>query len=159
VWLVAGVSFAISGSILGYIYMSGAALSWTAYSFFTKALFKHHSVIFIVFWQSLAGFICFIPFSVIELKNWGNPTVEIIFHLLFLAILCSAIGHWFYVVAIETLSVTISGIFLNLIPVVTVIGGFIVLGERLRALQWLGAAFVVFGVTLAMWRGKNENVQ
>jgi drug/metabolite transporter (DMT)-like permease len=74
---------------------------------------------------------------------------------LFLAILCSAIGHWFYVIAIETLSVTISGIFLNLIPVVTVIGGFIVLGERLRALQWLGAALVIFGVTLAMWRGKN----
>jgi drug/metabolite transporter (DMT)-like permease len=69
VWLVAGVSFAVSGSILGYVYMSGAALSWTAYSFFTKALFKHHSVIFIVFWQSLAGFICFIPFSVIELKT------------------------------------------------------------------------------------------
>jgi drug/metabolite transporter (DMT)-like permease len=159
VWLVAGVSFAVSGSMLGYVYMSGAALSWVAYSFFTRALFKHHSVIFIVFWQSLAGFICFIPFSVVELKNWGNPTTEIIFHLLFLAILCTAIGHWFYVIALESLSVTISGIFLNLIPVVTVIGGFIVLGERLRPLQWLGALFVVFGVTLAMWRGKNENVQ
>jgi drug/metabolite transporter (DMT)-like permease len=155
VWLVAGVSFAVSGSMLGYIYMSGAALSWVAYSFFTKSLFKNHSVIFIVFWQSLAGFICFIPFSVIEFKNWGSPTTEIIFHLLFLAVLCSAMGHWFYVMAMETLSVTISGIFLNLIPVVTVIGGFITLGERLSPLQWFGAFLVVSGVTLAMWRGKN----
>jgi drug/metabolite transporter (DMT)-like permease len=155
VWLVAGVSFAVSGSLLGYVYMSGAAFSWVAYSFFTRSLFKSHSVIFIVFWQSLAGFICFIPFSVIEFKNWGNPTGEIIFHLLFLAILCTALGHWFYVMAMESLSVTISSIFLNLIPVVTVIGGFFVLGERLRPLQWLGAVFVIFGVTLAMWRGKN----
>jgi len=154
VWLVARVSFAISGSILGYIYMSGAALSWVLYSFFTRSLFKAHSVIFIVFWQSLAGFICFIPFSAMEFKNWGSPTVEVIVHLLFLAIFCSAIGHWFYVTALETLNVTISGIFLNVIPVVTVISGFFVLGERLSLLQWLGAAFVISGVTLAMWRGK-----
>ncbi|MDR2259079.1 MAG: DMT family transporter, partial [Treponema sp.] len=33
VWMVAGVSFALSGSLLGYAYMGGAALSWVAYCF------------------------------------------------------------------------------------------------------------------------------
>jgi hypothetical protein len=45
VWLVAGVSIAISGSILGYIYMAGTALCWVAYSFLTRPplcpLFPH----------------------------------------------------------------------------------------------------------------------
>ena len=154
VWLVAGVSFAISGSFLGYIYMVGAALSWVIYSFLTRTLFKSHSVIFIVFWQSAAGFICFIPFSVMELHAWGQPSVTIIVHLLFLGILCSAIGHWFYVLAIENLNVSVSGIFLNLIPLVTVAAGFFMLGERLAPMQWCGAVLVIGGVTLAGWKKK-----
>ena len=150
VWLVAGASFAVSGSILGYIYMTGAALSWVAYSFLTRSLFKSRSVIFIVFWQSVAGFICFIPFSIMELPNWGKAGAEVIIHLLFLGIFCSAMGHWFYVRALENLSVSVCGIFLNLIPVVTVIAGFLMLGERLSLLQWLGAALVLGGVYMAI---------
>jgi drug/metabolite transporter (DMT)-like permease len=157
VWLVAGVSFAISGSIRGYIYMTGAAFSWVAYSFLTRSLFSRCSVIYIVFWQSLAGFICFIPFSVMELKNWGEPEINVIAHVVFLAVFCSALGHWFYVKAMETLNVTISGIFLNLIPVITVIAGFFTLGDRLTLLQWLGAALVIAGVYLAMWKSSSKN--
>ena len=150
VWLVAGASFALSGSIKGYIYMCGAAFSWAAYTFITRSLFKGHSVIFIVFWQSLAGLICFIPFSAVEFKNWGIPAAAVIFHIIFLAVFCSAAGHWFYVLAMETLSVCVSGVFLNMIPVVTVVAGFFVLGERLNPVQWFGSALVICGVTLAM---------
>jgi len=154
VWLVAGASFAVSGSILGYIYMTGAALSWVAYSFLTRSLFKSRSVIFIVFWQSVAGFLCFIPFSIMEFSNWGKAGAEVIIHLLFLGIFCSAMGHWFYVRALEDLSVSVCGIFLNLIPVITVIAGFFMLGERLSPLQWLGAVLVSGGVSMAMWEKK-----
>jgi len=156
VWLVAGVSFAVSGNILGYIYMTGAAFSWVVYSFLSRSLFSRCSVIYIVFWQSVAGFICLVPFSAMEFQNWGTPAPDVILHLLFLAIFCSAIGHWFYVLAMENLSVTVSGIFLNVIPVVTVISGFFVLGERLKPLQWLGAALVISGVYLAVLRRKNS---
>jgi len=155
VWMVAGVSFAVSGNFLGYIYMTGAAFSWVAYSFFSRALFSRCSVIYIVFWQSVAGFLCLVPFSAMEFQNWGTPAPDVILHLLFLAVFCSAMGHWFYVLAMENLSVTVSGIFLNVIPVVTVISGFFVLGERLRPLQWLGAALVISGVYLAVLRRKN----
>ena len=154
VWLVAGVSFALSGSVTGYIYMTGAALSWVAYSFLTRPLFVNRSGIYIAFWQSVAGFICFIPFSVIELQNWGEANAQVIIHLLFLAIFCSAIGYWFYVRALENLGVSVCAIFINLIPVVTVIAGFFMLGDRLTPLQWLGAAFVITGVYLAIWEKK-----
>jgi len=154
VWLVAGVSFAVSGSIIGYIYMAGAVLSWVVYSFLTRPLFAGHSGIYIVFWQSAAGFICFIPFSIAEFQNWGEAGVEVIIHLVFLGVFCSAIGYWLYVRAMEILGVTVSSFFINLIPVVTVIGGFFMLGERLKPLQWLGAFFVITGVYLAMWEKK-----
>jgi len=156
VWLVAGVSFAISGNILGYFYMTGAAFSWVAYSFLTRPLFAHCSRIYIVFWQSVAGFIFFIPFSVMEFKSWGTADTEVIIHILFLGILCSALGYWFYVRALETLGVSVCAIFINLIPVVTVIAGFFMLGDRLTLLQWLGAVLVLSGVYITILEGKRK---
>jgi len=79
-------------------------------------------------------------------------------HLIFLGICCSALGYWFYVQALEGLGVSGCAIFINLIPVVTVICGFFVLGDRLSPLQWLGAALVISGVYLAMWEKKSKAV-
>ena len=156
VWLVAGVSLALSGSVQGYVYMAGAAVSWVAYSFLTRPLFARCSRIYIVFWQSAAGFICFIPFSLFELSRWGTPNVPVMLHLVFLGVCCSALGYWYYARALEALGMSVSAVFINLIPVVTVIGGFFIMGDRLTLLQWLGAALVLSGVYLAMWEGKRK---
>jgi drug/metabolite transporter (DMT)-like permease len=150
VWLVAGVSFAISGSALGYIYMAGAALSWAVYSLLTRPLFARCSRIYIVFWQTVAGFICFIPFSVMELNQWGRPDLPVILHLIFLGICCSALGYWLYAHSLEVLGMSVSAIFINLIPLFTVIFGFFVMNDRLSLLQWCGATLVIGGVYLSM---------
>jgi drug/metabolite transporter (DMT)-like permease len=151
VWLVAGVSLALSGSVRGYVYMAGAAISWVAYSLCTRPLFARCSRIYIVFWQSAAGFIGFMPFSVFEFSRWGRSDLPVILHLIFLGLCCSAMGYWLYAHSLEVLGMSVSAIFINLIPVVTVIGGFCVLGDRLTPLQWLGAALVISGVYLSMW--------
>ncbi|MDR0494556.1 MAG: DMT family transporter [Treponema sp.] len=150
VWLVAGVSFALSGSALGYIYMGGAALSWVAYSLLTRPLFARCSRIYIVFWQSAAGFICFIPFSVFEFSQWGRLDMPVILHLVFLGIFCSALGYWLYARSLEVLGMSVSAIFINLIPLITVVSGFFVMNDRLTPLQWLGAALVISGVYLSI---------
>ena len=147
--LVAGVSFTLSGSALGYFYMAGACVSWVCYCFLTAPLFKHHSRIFIVFWQSLIGFIGFLPFVVFE-PRWIMPELYIWGHVVFLGVCCSALGYWLYVMALRDLGVGKATLFINFIPVVSAIGGFFVLGERLQPLQWFGAALVIAGVYLAM---------
>jgi drug/metabolite transporter (DMT)-like permease len=154
VWLVAGVSFALSGSLLGYAYMGGAALSWVAYCFLTRPLFARRSGgnarLYIVFWQSVFGAAAFLPFAIAEYPRWGRPDLPVILHIVFLGIGCSALGYWLYARSLEVLGVSVSSVFINFIPVVTVITGFFLLGERLTALQWLGAALVVSGVYLTM---------
>ena len=150
VWLVAGVSLAISGSILGYIYMAGAAVCWVTYSLLTRPLFARCSRIYIVFWQSVAGFICFIPFLFLELDQWGTPDAPVIFHLVFLGVCCSALGYWLYARSLEVLGMSLTAVFINLIPMITVIGGFFIMGDRLTLLQWLGAALVIGGVYLSI---------
>jgi drug/metabolite transporter (DMT)-like permease len=148
--LVARVSFSLSGNILGYMYMAGAALSWVAYCFLTRPLFARCSRIHIVFWQSVFGFAGFLPFAVLEFPRWGRPDISLLIHLLFLGICCSALGYWYYARSLEVLGVSVSSIFINFIPVVTVVAGFFILGDRLSPAQWTGAALVVSGVYLAM---------
>jgi len=147
--LVAGVSLALSGTALGYAYMSGTCVSWVSYCLLTRPLFASHTRIFIVFWQSLAGFIGFLPFTFFE-ASWQMPGLDVWGHLLFLGLFCSALGYWFYAMALEDLGVAKATIFINFIPVISAIGGFFVLGERLKPLQWFGAALVLAGVYLTM---------
>ncbi|MDR1900642.1 MAG: DMT family transporter [Treponema sp.] len=164
VWLVAGVSFALSGSLRGYAYMGGAALSWVAYCFLTRPLFARraggHSAgsgrIYIVFWQSVFGAAGFLPFAIAEYPQWGRPDIPVLLHIVFLGICCSALGYWLYAHSLEVLGVSVSSVFINFIPVVTVIGGFFLLGERLEPLQWLGAVLVLGGVYLTMAEAKKR---
>jgi drug/metabolite transporter (DMT)-like permease len=184
VWLVAGAALAVSGSLRGYLYMGGAALSWVAYCFLTRPLFARQNGragdfakdsglsqnpvtaglrsarsgrIYIVFWQSVFGALGFLPFAIAEYPQWGRPDIPVLLHLIFLGIFCSALGYWFYAHSLEVLGVSVSSVFINFIPVVTVSGGFFLLGERLSPLQWFGAILVLTGVYLTM--GEPEEIQ
>jgi len=149
---VAGGSLNFSGAVMGYVFMTGACVSWVCYCFLTRPLFDRHSRIYIVFWQSVMGFAGFLPFvffenplSVLRISGphvWG--------HMIFLGIFCSALAYWFYSQALRDLGVGTSSFFLNMVPVVSAIGGFFVLGERLLPLQLLGAGLVLAGVYLVM---------
>jgi drug/metabolite transporter (DMT)-like permease len=147
--LVAGVSFALSGSAAGYLYMGGAALCWVAFGFLTRPLFdRGRSRGYIVFWQNLFGFLGFLPFAALEIPRAGTPDLTVMLNVLFLALCCSALCYWLYAYALKVLGISVSAVFINLIPVVTVIAGFFILGDRLTPLQWGGAALVLGGVYL-----------
>lgn len=154
VWMVAGASVAVTGDAAGYLYMTGAALSWVGYVFLTRPLFSRHSRIFIVFWQSAFGLLGFLPFVAAELPDWGTITLPVVLHVAYLGVFCSAVGYWLYARALDKLGVGSATVFVNLIPVVTVAAGFVFLGERLSPAQWAGSAAVLLGVYLATWEGK-----
>jgi drug/metabolite transporter (DMT)-like permease len=145
-----GTGGSAEGNILGYLCMTGAALSWVAYCFLSRPLLGRRSRIYIVYWQTLFGFLAFIPFAAFEFSRWGRPDPGVILHVGFLGICCSALAYWFYARSLAILGIPVSALFLNFIPVVTVVTGFFVLGERLSPVQWAGAALVLSGVSLAM---------
>jgi drug/metabolite transporter (DMT)-like permease len=157
VWLVAGATVAISGSATGYLFMFGAALSWVAYCFLTRPLFAKRSRIYIVFWQSVFGFLGFLPFAALEAPRWGQLDLAVILNVVYLGVFCSALGYWFYARALQSLGVATATVFVNLIPVITVTAGFLFLGDRLAPIQWAGAAAVLAGVYLATLEGRRKS--
>ncbi|MCX7655550.1 MAG: DMT family transporter [Treponemataceae bacterium] len=132
----------------GYFFMMGAVISWVLYAFLTRPLCTHHSTIFIVFWQSLFGFLGFLPFTLSEQAHWSIIPVSVWGHVGYLGIFCSALGYLFYVEGLETLGVGPSSVFINLIPVVTVGVAFFSLGERLTPIQLVGTVLVLGGIYL-----------
>ena len=150
--MVAGISFALSGTAKGYLFMAGSCLSWVFYCFLTRPLFTRCSRIYIVFWQSVVGFIGFLPFTFLEVFNRKMQTMplSVWFHVIFLGLCCSALCYLLYSLALKELGVAVSSLFINVIPIISAIGGFFILGERLTPFQWLGAVLVLAGVYMAM---------
>lgn len=154
VGLIAARSPGASSSPLGFVYMAGAALSWVAYSFLTRPLAPRYGRLCVTFWQSFWGLLGFIPFAIAEHPSLSGLGTGLILNVLYLGVFCSALGYWFYVTSLDILGPGPSSTYINLIPVVSVIAAFFILGERLSGLQLAGGAAAVVGVYLATMPGK-----
>ena len=133
----------------GYFFMIGAAISWIAYTFITKPIAGRYSLLSITFWQIFFGMLGCVPFALAEGQDISHISAPVILNVLFLGVLASAIGYWLYVIVLDRLDASRSSVFINLIPVVSIVASFILLGERLAPLQALGGAAAIVGVYLA----------
>jgi drug/metabolite transporter (DMT)-like permease len=135
------------GSIIGYLMMFGAVISWIIYSIANKPLFKRYDQGVITFYQSLIGLIFFIPFIPFENNQWDQIlTGNIFMHVFFLAAFASALGFYLYLKGLDYLGISESSIYINLIPVVTVILSYFWLGETLSPMQLLGGGLIIASV-------------
>jgi drug/metabolite transporter (DMT)-like permease len=147
--LIVVESLRLSPAPLGYLFMLIAALSWVAYAFLTKPLLARYDSLVISFWQNAFGALGFIPFVLTEHVQWTAITPVVAANVLYLGIFCSAVGYLFYVISLRVLGPSVSSVFINLIPVVSVAASFVILGERLSTLQLAGGAVTIGGVYLA----------
>lgn len=147
--LIVARSSGATASPLGYLYMGIAAVSWVLYSFLTRPVSTRYGRLTVTFWQSFFGLLGCIPFAVAEHPALAVPSFAVLMNILYLGIFCSAIGYWLYIVALDLLGAGRASVFINLIPVVSVVAAFFVLGERLGGLQWTGGAIAIVGVYLA----------
>ena len=120
-----------------------------AYAFLTRPLSARYGRLSVTFWQSLAGLLGFIPFMAVERPSFAGLPAGLILNVIYLGVFCSAIGYWFYVTSLDVLGPGPSSTYLNLIPVVSVVAAFFILGDRFSALQLAGAAAAIIGVWLA----------
>lgn len=143
-------------SISGYFYMLGAVASFVAYLLVTKPLFDRYSDITITFYQSLFGSLAFLPFLFMETVRWDLMTINIAGNFLYLTIFCSALATYFYMYALNNLGVSVCAIFMNLSPVVTFIGSYVIFGETITSLQLFGTLIVIMSVTLVTLKEQQE---
>ncbi|WP_425448467.1 DMT family transporter [Dethiothermospora halolimnae] len=149
------------GSITGYLYMLGAVLTWVIYALVTKPVSGKYSQMVLVYYQSVFGALLFVPFMIyevifIETPKWYQVTGSVALNILYLGIFCSAVGYITYVYGLKHLGVSISSIYLNAIPLVTVVASVFILNEEITLYKAVGGLLVIISVTMANWKKKTN---
>ncbi|HEY5586454.1 MAG TPA: DMT family transporter [Ruminiclostridium sp.] len=145
-----------SGSTKGNLLMIGAVISWVIYTIICKSLTGKYNGIVITAYQMIAGSILFIPFVIPDISQWHGISTYSLINLLYLALFCSALAYYLYNLAVKSLGATISSMFLNLIPVVSIIGGVLVLGEKISLLQIGGMLLIMLSLFFVRSRQSNS---
>lgn len=131
--------------------MIGAILSWAYYSIVVKQYMHLFPAYGAILAMTSVSLIVLVPFVAIEWVLTGIPTLskpEHVMGFLYLGIFPSFIALVFYNRAVEWLGPAKASIFLNFLPVVTMVGAYFWLGERIGIMEVLGALMVIIGVLM-----------
>lgn len=162
---IVGVAFIIgvdlehlkaSGQALGYWMMLGAAVTWVIYSLVSKPLFAKYDYLLIVYYQFYYSLPFLIPFIWIDRNNWHILDATGMGHMIFLSVFASTAGFYYYAMAMDLLGVTESSVFINFIPVVTVVFSYAYFGDMISHNQLIGGLIVIATVTASSIRDRSR---
>ena len=133
----------------GNLLVMGAIISWVIYTILNRRLSESYSSLTLTTLQSAASIILFIPLVIPEMGRWPEASeisLTVFANLLFLGVFCSGFAYVFYIYASRRLGLTVVSAFLNLIPVVTVVFGYLLLQDTLSWMQLLGMALIMIAL-------------
>jgi drug/metabolite transporter (DMT)-like permease len=139
------------GSTFGDFLVLISALTWTAFTVGGRGLLSRFPPLAAITPIMIVG--CFITFPF----TWLRWEWNILFHLslsgwisiLFLGILCSGLAYLFWYSALEKKDSSLVGMYLYLEPLVTLIGAYFLLGEKIQWITLIGGGMILLGVYLA----------
>jgi drug/metabolite transporter (DMT)-like permease len=157
----------VPNRLLGVTLVFGGALAYALYTVLlrnfvstTRADEKHQppSSLTILAWISLFGWVFLIPFSLFE-APWNYAWDPISWSgILYLALLSTVVGYFFYVEGVSKIGAARAGVFGNFVPVFGVITSFLLLKENLS--PWQGVSFLlIFSGVILVNRAQKKNQQ
>ena len=146
-----GTTSLTEGSAVGNLLVFLAVLSASGYIILARHLSASLSTLQITAFQVLYGTLYFSPGLVwlIISGQWPRPDTAAIGALVFLIIGATLGAFLCYNYSLSRLGAARSAVFLNGIPVVTVVVAAVLLGERISYHHGLAALLVIMGVTIA----------
>jgi drug/metabolite transporter (DMT)-like permease len=154
----------VPNRLLGVTLVFGGAAAYALYTVLLRRFIATNrasnvegapSSLSILAWISLFGWIFMMPFSLLE-APWtsNNWTTTAWLGILYLALLSTVVGYFFYVEGVSKIGASKAAIFSNLVPVFGVISSILLLGEN--ASPWHGVSFLLIlaGVVLVNRPGK-----
>lgn len=145
-----GASFHPAGDLLAL----GAAVSFSVYSIIIKKLNVTYSSLFITRKSFFYGLVTALPLMLMEPEHMALSqlaSVDVLGNLLFLGIVCSLLGFLAMARAIQVIGPVKANNYLYVQPIVTMIAGWIILGERVLWTGWTGCALIIGG----LWLGES----
>ncbi len=161
---VFAVGSAASLSVVGYLFLLLAVISYALYSVFVEKA-SDHSGAEITYAMLLIGAVVFVILSLIEAVMVGNvrellilPVQNSSFRMavLYQGIGSSVLAFFLSNAAIAKIGVNRAASFIGASTVVSILAGALFLHENFSALQFAGAAVIIIGVYAANINGKDQ---
>lgn len=136
--------------LLGNLLLLGACVCWVAYLEISNKLLARYTSLNLTAWQGLAGLVTLLPLALYEAARgkWVPVPVGGWLSVLFLALVCSALCFFWYAQALRALSTLQAAVFINLNPIVAVLGGVLFLGEPFAWMQLIGGVLIVGSILM-----------
>lgn len=142
-------------SLLGDVFILGASITWVAYIFISRRLRADYSSLSMNTWQAVTALVTLIPLAMTEKCNLASIPWDGWAATAALAVICSALCYYIYGNALYEMSPLASAIFINLIPLTTIVGGVVLLGESLTWMTVAGGGLIIGSIFLVnMSEGK-----
>ncbi len=144
---------------IGDVIMIGAITCWAVYSIVVKQfmhLFPAYGVLLVMTGLSV---LILLPFVAAEWALGDVPSLgesKYWMGFLYLGVFPSVIALVFYNRAVERLGASQASVFLNFLPVVTMVGAYMWLGETIKLPEIAGALMVIAGVILTTRGGTRK---
>ncbi len=150
--------FILKFNPLGDTLMIFAALSWAFYTIFIEKLLKNHSYLTTLRDIFLLGSIFLIPFSVVDVIKDGlmwvlNP--EALFAFLFLSVLASSLGYFFWNRGIKEINPKIVTNSIYFMPLITSVEDILITKGKVNIFHIIGGTMILIGVILINRRLKD----
>ena len=173
---VAGFVVAVGGAI--WLSLAGHKTEWapnpalgnflefmamvcaTGYTILMKHVSKEVHPFFLTGIQAFAGALFFAPFLLLPSVQ-AAPALSIngVLVILYLGIVVSVGAYGLYNFGVSRIPASQAAAFVNLIPVFSILLGFLILGERLTTWQWWASVLVFFGVLLSQDHGSGRGTR
>ncbi|ODA39488.1 DMT family transporter [Desulfosporosinus sp. BG] len=137
----------------GDLIMLLAVCCFAVYSLLSRRYMKQYllSPLMVTAYTFLICVVISIPFVL-----WENPatylssaTLRGWLSILYMSVFASVLGYLFQMVAIQRIGAPRTAIFINLVPIFTIIQSVTILGESITLIKLIAAAIVITGVYLA----------
>lgn len=146
VTLFAQSSETATNPLLGNTLQLGAVVVAVGYTLLLKRLITIWNAWAVVAFQSLFGALFFVP--VLFISERPIPAVDSWVGIIYLGVFVSVLAYSLFGMALRSLSASVVGAFVNLIPVITLVMGWLVLSEALTLGQGAGVVLVLLGLIL-----------
>ena len=146
----------ISGALFnkGDLLMLVAVCSWAIYSLLGRRYMKQYglSPLMVTAYTFLVCVVFSIPFVA-----WEHPASYLMsttmggwLSILYMSVFASVLGYLIQMVAIQRIGAPRAAVYINLVPVFTIIQSVVILGESVTLFKLIGAATIISGVYLAI---------
>ena len=153
------VDIPIAERILGNILIASAALAWACNTILMKKAMttpaddatKPLNPLELTVWSSVAGLIILTPITAFEVLSQGAvmPTYEGWLGIIFLALFSTVIAYVWFADGIVKIGASMSALYVYLVPPFGIIGGYILLQEKLGVSLIFAFLLITGGVIIA----------